>query len=131
MTLLLYPLEDNRSSSRAVPEELKQKFFHSKTGECLVKGIFFFGTPFDGSWLATIMEPIIFTFRCSESFIGNLKPKSKATARTRAAFLKGRMRDGCRIPLRVFYEERKYGQGIFQVTVCLKTNTIFIKHSLT
>jgi hypothetical protein len=106
MVLLLCSSDEQGLSIRRLPEELKQRFFHSKTGECLVKGIFFFGTPFNGSWLATFAAPIISTFRCSETFLGNLKPNNKDTARTRASFRKGRDRAGCKISLVAFYEEK-------------------------
>lgn len=64
MVLLLCPPVEYGPSDRRLPEELKQRLFHSKTGEYLVKGIFFFGTLFDGSWLATLATPIISIFRC-------------------------------------------------------------------
>jgi hypothetical protein len=129
MVLLLCSPEEQGPSARRLPEELKQKFFHSKTGECLVKGIFFFGTPFDGSWLATFAAPIISAFRCSETFLGNLKPKNKGTARTRASFLKGRDRAGCNISLVIFYEEKMMKQAGIHVPVSLPPSASFIPGS--
>lgn len=117
MTLILCDESEIGSGIRVPTPVLKQRYFHSRTGECLVKGIFFFGTPFGGSWLANYASPAARLIRQNSSFTDSLIPDNPGVARTKTLFIEARKKKGCEIPLFIFHEELKMGKGMLNVAV--------------
>lgn len=108
---MIYVLDDPQYS------ELRQHFVHSRTGKCLVRGIVFFGTPFEGSWLANVFAPIIKLWQGDSSFVMSLRIKNHDVASIVSKFEDVRSKKDYEIPLTIFYEKKKLKKFIFQVLV--------------
>ena len=104
---------------------------NTQSGECVVKGIAFFGTPFQGSRLANFAGRLSFLLRVlpvNMSFIDHLRLKNATVKEIVDEFdaLIRRMN----LPLLIFYEEKKIRVlKIFKFRV--RTLSIIMKHFLT
>ena len=104
---------------------------NTQSGECVVKGIAFFGTPFQGSRLANFagrLSSLLRVLPVNMSFIDHLRLKNATVKEIVDEFdaLIRRMN----LPLLIFYEEKKIRVlKIFKFRV--RVLSIILKHSLT
>ncbi|KAK3330784.1 hypothetical protein B0H66DRAFT_74682 [Apodospora peruviana] len=85
-------------------EEYRKIFFQN--GLCLVKGVFFFGTPFEGSKLANNASRIVKFLRGNEALIESLKVHSSELAAIVGKFDQVRSNPDTKIPILIAYEMR-------------------------
>ncbi|KAK0730844.1 hypothetical protein B0H67DRAFT_528030 [Lasiosphaeris hirsuta] len=84
-------------------EDYKKIFFQD--GECLVKGIFFFGTPFAGSRLAVFLSVLVKVFGGNGELIDSLKHKSDQLGDIVGKFNQILSHPETKIPILLAYEK--------------------------
>lgn len=85
------------------PHEDYKKIFY-RNGECLVKGIFFFGTPFSGSKLANHASKIVKFLNGNSALINSLRDHAEGLAAIVGQFNQLRYHQDTKIPILIAYE---------------------------
>ena len=89
-------------------EEHELHKLNTPSGECVVKGIVFFGTPFQGSRLANLAGRLSFVLRVlpvNMSFIEHLRLKDAAVDKLVSEF--DALSRQMKLQLLIFYEQKK------------------------
>jgi hypothetical protein len=99
-------------------QEAYKKIF-SKDGQCLVKAVFFFGTPFEGSKLANFASKIVKFLGGNGALIDSMKDHAKDLATIVGQFNQIRNDEETKIPIFIAYEKQPlYGVKFVCRPIC-------------
>ncbi|KAK0628411.1 hypothetical protein B0T17DRAFT_152656 [Bombardia bombarda] len=101
---LIHALRSDANESERFQEPYQNVFYHND--QFLVKGMFFFGTPFDGSNLANHASTIIRFLKGNQVLIENLKEKSSDLTNIVAKFNQIRSDEKTGISIMICYEKQ-------------------------
>jgi hypothetical protein len=103
MVIALDRMSQNKPTGASL-HELRDVFWSS--GEFIVKGITFFGTPFKGSILASLLAPIAGAICMDNTHLARLQRNDKVVKGMLLRFDQLRKQDHVKIPLLLFWEKR-------------------------
>lgn len=115
-------------------QSLLDNFFHTRHKRCLVRGIAFFGTPFEGSKLADMapfIGPAIGLRTGPGSFISALKVKDPQVQAIIHSFDIVRREPSNRIRLVIFFEKKAMGKYFLKTMVSTLVCALWKPNSLT
>lgn len=121
---MLVTLLNRQRPINTFEDSFANRFFHHRNDRCLVRGITFFATPFEGSILANVIAPIVHLFSGKTTFVASLTLKNSQRRRMVKEFDESRLKQETRIGLRIFYETKKVKKLFIKTMVSLEESLI-------